>query len=77
MRIPASITVIENNAFQSCEDLREVIFAQNSSLKKISRHAFNECKSLKSIVFPEGLEEIENAVFFDSGLSEVVLPGSV
>ena len=49
--------VANNGAFEFCESLRKVVFADNSELKVIGRNAFYKCKNFRTI---EGLEHLNN-----------------
>ncbi|MBP5455902.1 MAG: leucine-rich repeat protein [Paludibacteraceae bacterium] len=54
--LPDTIEAIGEQAFQSCEDLKEVILPKN--LKVIGRSAFSYCTSLESIEIPESVEKV-------------------
>jgi len=74
--IPAAITVLEEDLFKGCTALKEVSFAEESSLTKISGGVFSSCSMLTSITLPEGVTEIGNAFYDCVTLSEVNLPKS-
>ena len=40
VEIPASVRVIEANAFRNCRQLRQVVFAEGSRLEAVEAHAF-------------------------------------
>ena len=45
-------------AFDSCENLRSVVFKQGSELTEIGDRAFYKCKSLQNIHLPDKLKKI-------------------
>lgn len=51
LKIPASITRIDNGAFHRCENLTTVVFEEGSQLNSISYAAFMGCSRLKSVSF--------------------------
>ena len=75
--IPKSVREIQEGAFFECEKLQEVVFEEESMLKKIGKLAFWNCISLKKINLPEELELIGNWCFFESGFEEISIPNSV
>ena len=77
VKLPASVTEIGKYAFQGCNALETVEFAQGSKLKTIADSAFVNSRNLKNINFPEGLVTIGNQAFQNTGLTEVTLPSSV
>lgn len=75
--IPASVEKIEDSAFQGSHELKKVVFADNSRLKKIGLAAFAFCESLISINLPSSLEEIEYKAFaFCKSLKTVRILGN-
>lgn len=52
---------IDNNAFDSCENLVNVELGDN--LENLESQAFGWCKSLKKIVIPKSLTSIDNSTF--------------
>ena len=64
------VTSVDDNAFQYCRNLREVVF--NEGLRSIGKNAFQYCE-FESITFPSTLEEIgEEAFLRCNGLKKVV-----
>jgi len=51
LSIPASLDTIPNNAFEGCESLSQVSFADSSALKAIGENAFASCSSLSQVSF--------------------------
>lgn len=62
--IPETVKIIDDFAFQQCQNLETVNLSAN--IKKIGRSAFRECSALKAIHFPDSLETIEAAAFKDA-----------
>ena len=60
--IPASIQVIESEAFKGLKNLSEVIF-EEGSLTTIEAKAFADCKNLKKISLPKTLTSIDDTAF--------------
>ncbi len=63
--IPASVTVIADFAFRSCDLLESITFEGNSKLTTIGRYAFDNCSSLKNIAIPKNVTEIDFTAFDD------------
>ena len=71
VRFHPSVAEVEEEAFSSCKQLREVVF--NERLQKVGMSAFYECTSLSSIELPSTVTEVESGAFnFCNNLSEVV-----
>lgn len=70
--IPASVTKIGKSAFAWCPDLNTVNL--NSTLNTIDTGAFYGCKKLTGIYLPNGLQNLQDRVFAESGLTGVALP---
>lgn len=76
--IPADITEIGENAFEGCRNLRKVVFAPGSRLRKINKRAFIWCENLKIMEFPPLLQEIgDHAFAYCSSLKTVTFPASL
>lgn len=75
IRIPEGVSVIENNAFEECENLTEIVLP--SSLTKIESAAFLYC-SISSITIPNSVIEIEDRVFaLCRNLTNVNIPNGI
>ena len=63
---PASVRSIEEKAFNNCDDLVTVTFAEGSQLASIVKETFNDCDNLATVTFAEGsqLASIEMMAFF-------------
>ena len=69
-----SVTEVNDHAFNTCKQMREVIF--NNGLQKIGAQAFNNCPSLSSFTLPCTITEIGQYAFNScNNLREVVLHG--
>ena len=76
--LPKSLIIIDNRAFYAGFALSGVKFEENSALQIIGNEAFGATKSLQTIDLPNGLLQIGEYAFIDSGLSgEVAIPASV
>ena len=60
--IPASIQVIESEAFKGLKNLSEIVFTEGS-LTTIEAKAFADCKNLKKITLPKTLTSIDDTAF--------------
>ncbi|CAJ1955673.1 unnamed protein product [Cylindrotheca closterium] len=65
--IPASVTVIEEGAFESCISLESVILVDGdddpSCLVTIGERAFNCCEALEEITIPSSVKRIQDYAF--------------
>ena len=76
--IPASVTEIDEYAFEHCRGLKSVTFKSGSALATIRKRAFQYCSSLTGIVLPDSLTTIEIMAFADcSALTSVTIPEGV
>ena len=74
--IPAYVEMIENNAFNGCGSLQEIIIPAN--VKTIEASAFHGCGNLKHVTFNEGLKSIGSYAFgWDYALEELKLPSTL
>lgn len=55
--IPSSVTEIQKEAFKGWENLREIVFDDDSHIQKIGVGAFSET-SLEAFTAPKSLREI-------------------
>ena len=53
------------------------MFEENSLLKRIGECAFWCCGGLRHISLQEGLEQLSDDCFYESGLEEITIPSSV
>ena len=64
--IGKTVESIENRAFESCISLENVIFEDNSQVKRIGNYAFKNCRKLSSITLPKSVSEIDFHYAFQS-----------
>ena len=76
IKIPKSITVIEDSAFARCKSLVKV--EMTNGLLTIGKSAFSECVSLNDLKLPESLQTIGLGAFFKcEKLTSVEIPNNV
>lgn len=75
--IKDSVTVIKDNAFNSCQSLSNVTFGRYPSLETISANAFSSCQSLEKIDIPNTVKTLGYGVFWFSGIRTLRIPASV
>jgi hypothetical protein len=76
IKIPNSITKINNRAFATCRKLTNIQIP--NSVTSIGYTAFRSCSSLTSITIPQGITRIERSMFESCAtLTSVTLPNSV
>ena len=73
--ISEGITTVGSLAFYFCRDITKVNLP--TSLKQINWQAFRGTTNLKSISLPKGLEVLQERAFNASGITSIVIPGSV
>lgn len=75
--LPASVTEIEDRAFENCRSLATVEFAEGGQLQTIGSWAFYNCHALQNLEIPEGVTEIGDGAFYGCVyLENVSLPAS-
>lgn len=78
VEIPKSVESIGFGSFRSCENLKEVRFAEGSELKKIDESAFDGCVSLEEITLPLKLKRVESFAFHRcTGFVTITFPDSI
>lgn len=74
--IPGSVEVIDDDAFQSCNNLTSV--TMTDGLKKIGESAFYDCDDLTTITIPGSVTEIGRDAFYScNNLESIEIPASV
>lgn len=73
--IPDSVTYIGDDAFMSCNSLREVTVG--AGVKSLPDDCFFACPALEKVNLPDGLETIGNETFFGSSALNLYIPPSV
>ena len=72
--IPYTISVIGEEAFGLCINLKEVIYENDAKISTISKKAFSECKNLEIITIPKKVKTIGEMVFNEcESLTEVII----
>lgn len=77
VRLPATVSYIDQGAFMNCVQLSSVGFAESSALRTVGPAAFAYCSVLRQVALPEGLADIQTSAFAGSGLVRFVLPSTV
>lgn len=90
--IPATVTEIDDGAFENCRSLKSIIFegeetpqgaphraaAEGSALWRIGSWAFYNCHQLEHLTIPEGVTEVGDAAFYGcTYLEDMTLPSTV
>ena len=90
--IPATVTEIDDSAFEDCRSLKSIIFegeetpqgaphraaAEGSALWRIGNWAFYNCHQLEYLTIPEGVTEVGDAAFYGCAyLEDMTLPSTV
>lgn len=75
VKLGNGVNDIGRNAFEGCTTLSNVDFS--NSVKKIGGWAFMDCTALEEINLPSSVETIDRDAFFDTGITELVIPDTV
>ena len=77
--LPDALEEIGEYAFYRCENLTEIKFSEENTLRVIGNYAFSECSSLDNLTLPVGLETIGYSAFYQAkNLSDtLVIPDTV
>ena len=62
IQIPASVRIIGESAFEECDNLKSVIFAEGAQLRKIEENAFNK-SGLTEVQIPASVRVIGEDAF--------------
>lgn len=74
--IPEGVTVIEEDAFKECVELKSIVIPD--SVTEIGCSAFSGCTGLTSIVIPKSVTSIEPRAFYGcAGLTNITIPDSI
>jgi len=90
LTLPLTLKNIGNGAFANCVNLKKVTFANCDessiayaedeivgSLELIEAGAFEGCINLEEVVIPEGVIEIQDKVFANTGIVNISIPNSI
>ena len=70
VKLPSTLTKIDQYAFNACSSLREIEFP--ASLKTIGQYAFNDCKLLGTVDIPDGAS-VNSYAFRNAGVGTVII----
>ena len=73
--VPEHITALGENCLERCKLLEQVIL--HDKVTEIGEYVFAYNPKLKTVDWPAGVTEVENGVFYESGVTELVLPATV
>lgn len=63
IKLNDSLELIEEAAFENCENLKNIEFSTTTNLKEIKNKAFYGCNELTEVILPEGLKRLGSNVF--------------
>ena len=61
--IPKSVSIIDENAFYACTNLKSLEYENDSELVSIAPYAFDGCISLSSVTIPDSVISIGQRAF--------------
>ena len=64
IQIPASVRIIGKSAFEECKNLKSVIFAEGTQLRKIEENAFRK-SGLTEVQIPTSVRIIGKSAFYN------------
>lgn len=71
----ASVSAIEDGAFEDCDDIVKVFLDDAKNLKIIPKNCFNDCGKLNEVGLPNTVNRIEERAFGGNEGIEVTIPG--
>ena len=72
--IPNKVTELQYSAFESCSNLKNIVFESESTLKSIGGDAFRECSNLENVEIPDSVKDSGYGAFAScTSLEEVIL----
>lgn len=76
--LPKDLEEFDDEAFEYCEDIKEIDFRKVSHLKTIQQGLFKDLDNITSIVLPEGVTFVEDGAFSNcSSLRRIVFPSTI
>lgn len=73
--IPEGVKNIGEGCFWRCRNLEEVSLP--STLKKIPRRCFSESFKLRKVTLTDGIKDIDEQAFDDTGIASIAIPASI
>ncbi len=73
IHIPASLRIIEDDAFWRCRDLRQITIPK--TVETLGENMFYECRSLTEVIYEEGIQEI-GCGYKDTAIERLQFPES-
>ena len=73
--IPEGVKNIGEGCFWRCRNLEKVSLP--STLKKIPRRCFSESFKLQKVTLTDGIKEIDEQAFNDTGIASIAIPASI
>jgi hypothetical protein len=71
--LPASLTVLSEDALFEMPFLKSLTFESGSRLREIQNSAFGHCQSLKSLFLPSSVTVLTGSAFLWSSITEIVI----
>lgn len=75
VKLPSTLKAIGRGAFKGCTKLKEIYIPESCGV--IESSAFMGCSSLSSVTISNGVTEIRDRAFYNTGISSLFLPNSV
>lgn len=63
IKVSANIKTIGAHAFSDCNNVKTIVFSQNSSLTKIGKYAFRNCDKVEQVMIPNSVTLLDNGAF--------------
>ncbi|MCQ2266334.1 MAG: leucine-rich repeat domain-containing protein [Bacteroidaceae bacterium] len=76
LRNATRLATIKERAFADCDKLEQIDLL-NTNVRSIETEGFYDCDKLKDVTFSPVLEEIGRNAFDDTGLINIVIPGTI